>query len=120
MTGTLCASQAVLDRIGPFANASIHASGAIIDRYIENAEQVIVAKTRRDWVTSYSDLIDSTKGLLESCAAAKAARDIITFDMSGFSTRAEAITMINVNESEFQSNLKDLKDLDIVKIRSVS
>jgi len=120
MTGTLCASQAVLDRIGPYANSTFLASQALVDRYIENAEQLIVGKTKRDWVDSYANVLTSTKAILESCCAAKAARDIINFDMSGFATRAEAITMINVNESEYQSNLKDLKDLDIVKIRGVT
>lgn len=120
MTGTLCSSQAVLDKTGLNINSGILASEAIIDRYINQAEQLIVGKTRRDWVVSYSDLLDSTKAILESTCAAKVAKEIIASDMSGFQTKAEAITKINVNESEFQAGIRDLKELDIVKIRSVS
>jgi len=118
--GTLASSQAVTDRIGPFANSTIISSEGIIDRYITNAEKIICAETKREWISEYSDVEAEIKGELESCTAAKAARDIIMFDMSGFSTSAQAITMLNVNETEFQRTLKALKDQDIVKLRSVN
>lgn len=117
---TLAASQAVTDRVGPNANATIIASEAIIDRYIEIAEQTIVSETRRDWIDSYASLDSSIKATLELCTASHAAMEIIQYDMGGFSTRAEAITMLNVNSSNFQRTLKTLKDLDSVKIREVS
>lgn len=118
--GTLCASQAVLDRVGINANSTIIASEAIIERYIETAEGVIVAETKRAWVDEFASAPSSVQKILESCTASHAAKNIIMFDMSNFTTRAEAITMLNVNESEFQRTIKALKDQDIIKIRSLS
>ena len=117
---TFTTSQAVLDRIGPYANSTIMASEAIIDRYIDSAEQTIVAETRRNWITSSASVSDPVKQTLKLCAACHAAVEIVQDDMSGFSTRAEAITMLDVNEMHFQRTLKALKDADILDIRGLS
>jgi hypothetical protein len=119
MVGTLASTQDVLDRIGIHANATIAASTQIIARYIGLAEQVVCTETRVDWITGFSRVISPVKEELKSCVASHAAKQIIMYDMSGFSTRAEAITMLNVNQDEFVRTIKALKDLDTNKIRSV-
>jgi len=117
---TLCTSQAVLDRCGPYANATIIASGGIIERYIEDAEQTIVTETRRNWITGYANVSTAVKGTLTLCTAAHAAKEIIADDMSGFIILGEANTQLNVLESTFQRTLKALKDLDNNSIRAVT
>ena len=119
MTVTLCAVQDVLDRCGVNANATIIASSAIVERYIEVSEATICAETRRNWIDDYANVPTVVKATLKSCAASHAAKTIIQQDMSGFSTRAEAITMLNVNQDEFVRTKKALEDQDIIKIREV-
>ena len=120
MAPTLCTNQDVLDRCGKNANSIIIASSAILDRYIEISEGVIVSETRIDWITGYASVTASVKNELKSCTASHAAKQIIQYDMSGFASRATAITMLNVNQEEFLRTLKILKDLDTNKLRSVN
>ena len=120
MAVTLCTSQAVVDRCGRYANATIIASGGIIERYIGDAEQTIVAETRRNWIDGYSSVASGAKATLTLCTAAHAAKEIINYDMSGFLSTADGITALNVNENTFQRTLKSLKDLDNSSIRGVN
>lgn len=117
---TLCSVQDVLDRCGADASPTIIASSAIVERYIETAEQTIVLETRRAWVDEYASVLDSTKETLKICTASHAAKEIIAYDPKGFAPSSAWITMLNVVENAFQRTLKALKDLDSVKIRSVS
>jgi len=116
---TLCTAEDVTDRCGLNANATFIASAAIVERFIAISEQTIVAETRRDWIDSYASVPDSVKETLRICAASDSANAIIKYDMSGFTTRAEAITMLNVNLNDFNRTLKALKELDITDIRSI-
>ena len=116
---TLCTAQDVLDRCGVNANSTVVASTAIIERYIEVSEATICAETRRDWINDYANVPAEVQATLKSCTASHAAKQIIMYDMSGFSTRAEAITMLNVNQDEFVRTKKALEDQDIIKIREV-
>ena len=116
---TLCTTQDVLDRCGVNANSVIMASSAIIDRYIETAEGVLIAATRIDYINGVSTTNAYVKEAVKSCVASHAAKQIIMQDMSGYISRAAAITMLNVNEAEFRGRLKDLQNLDTNKIRSI-
>lgn len=113
MVITLASVQNVKDRCGVRANATILANaGSEIDRYIEDAEGVVVGLTNIDWVTNYSSVQASIKKMLSTCVSAWAAKEIINYDMNGFTTVSEAITMLNVNEKTFQDTLKQLKELE--------
>ena len=116
---TLCTSQAVLDRIGPYANSDVLASEAIIDRYIEDAEQTIVSETRTNWIDDHASVSTALQSTLQICTACHAAVDIISDDMGGFPTKAEAITLLNVNENRFKRTLKALENRNSQDIRSV-
>lgn len=116
---TLCNVQDVLDRIGPNANADIIASSAIVERYIDAAEGTIVAETKVNYIGNFGNVSNELKETLTLCTAAHASKEIIAFDMGNYSTRAEAITMLNVQESTFKRTLAALKDLDSQSLRSV-
>ena len=121
MTTTLCSAQDVLDRVGPLGNATIIASTAIVERYIATSEGTICTETKRKWVSDYASISESAvKETLRICAASHAANAIIKYDMRGFSTSAQAITMLNVNYEDFSRTLKALKDLDSTTFRSVT
>ena len=119
MAPTLATEQDVKDRMGLNANSTIMASGLIIQRYIEDAEGVVVGATKIDWITDITKVTASVKLLLAVCVSAHAAKEIINYDMSGYSSRAEAVTMLNVNENTFTKRLVELKDLDTNKLRRV-
>ena len=120
MAVTLCSVQDVLDRCGLNASSWATASTALVERLINNSEQTIVLETRRDWVNSYASLASGAISTLKICTASHAAIRVINYDMSGYTTRAESITMLNVNWEDFNRTLNALKNLDSVKIRSVA
>src|SRR3990167_5224216 len=92
MSWTLTTSGAILSRAGLKATIS---QGNLVG-YSNDAEAVINTATRKDWVADYTNVTANFKGILNHCASSLAAMDIINFDMSGFSSRAEAETMLDV------------------------
>ena len=121
MAITLTTNQAVLDKVGPDGNATIIATSATIDRYILEAEGVVIAETGIDWIAGDSALTNTyVKILVSSCVASLAARNIIEYDMKNYFNTAIAVTMLNVLEKEFKRNIKELKEFDLNKtIRTV-
>ncbi len=116
---TLATVQDVLDRCGLNANAVVIASQSIVERYITTSEGVVISETKIDWITGIANVDTYVKEELTSCVASHAAKQIVNFDMRGFGTRAEAVTVLNVNQEEFLRSLKALKDLDTNKLRDV-
>lgn len=116
---TLCTYQDVIDRCGVDADATIIASQAIVERYIEDAEQTICAETNINWIGGYTSVIDSVKSTLTLCTASHAAKEIVAQNAKGYIPSTAWITTLNVLENTFQRTLKALKNVDINKIRSV-
>lgn len=120
MTATFCSTTDVLDRVGANGDAGIIASGGWIERYINAAEQTICTETNIDYLTNYASAGTALQGTLKICAASHAAKSIINYNMKGYTTRAEAITMLNVNYEDFSRTLKVLKDVQANTLRSLS
>ncbi len=120
MVDTLCSSQAVIDKATVSANATIIASGAIISRYINEAEGLIVGETRIGYVTGYGSVNDQVKQLLSLCCSAHAAFMIVDQDTTGFYSRQVSDTTLNVLFDQYTKALAQLRDLDTNKIRDVS
>jgi len=93
--GTLCTSMDVIRRAGVNANATI-ASEAYTNDYIKTAEGKICLDTRYDWVANSMAISIIGKEILREATASKAAIDVINDDMSKFTSRQEALIMINV------------------------
>lgn len=116
---TLCSSQAVIDQLDSTASATAIASEAIINRFIERAEKVVVSETNIDWISGFASVDSNVAGELATCVASHAAKLITLKDLQKFGTRATGITLVNGQIEEFQRSLKALKDLDTQSPRSV-
>ena len=93
--GTLCINADVLKEAG--ANASsVSSAEAYTNFYIKKAEGKICLDTRYDWVTNYASVSTIGKEILREAVSCLSAISVINYNMSGFTTRQEALIMINV------------------------
>jgi len=105
MTWTLCSSQAAIWKAG--INASTGASsGALMEEWYNQVVGTINARTRRDWTTDTSEA--SFAGILRDTASDMIAIKMINYDMSGYTSRSEAQTMLDVLDTNSERNLKIL------------
>ena len=96
MTETLCSGADLAKKAGANASAISSLSGAYTEVYIKEAEGKICLDTRYDWVTNYSSVSTIGKEILRQACSCLAAISVINYDMSGFTSRQEALIMINV------------------------
>lgn len=108
MTTTLCASAAVVLKAG--ANAPT-ITDAQYTQLINQAEATIATVTRKDWVSTYSTMSSGAKLILEEACSNMAAQYAISYDMSGYTNRAEAETMLDVLNNGVNRALSVLRDL---------
>ena len=117
MTTTFCQSGAVLAKAGEKVNSGI--SGGILitaggDHYIEQwinqAESLINATCRYNFLTNYSTLISGAKLILEEVASNLAAIYAIQYDMSKYTSRVEAEDMVNILRDAALRGLAILRD----------
>lgn len=107
--GTLAVRADVLEECGAAAS-STYAAEAYTNKYIKKAEGIICLASRYDWKANYADVSDIGKEALRDAVSAYAAVKIIRQDMSGFSSKQEALIMINIlwaQWNEFISRLED-------------
>jgi hypothetical protein len=107
MTETLCTSGAVKLKAG--ANAPTLTAAQYTD-LINKAEAFAAVQARYDWVTNYAALPDLAKNFLQDLTSSHAAIAVINNDMSGFTSRMEAQTMLDVNYSKVVDNTNMLRD----------
>lgn len=117
MVGTLTQSGAVLLKAGTNVSSDLTGTGAlgqtaddIIVSWINEAESHICAETKVNWIDIYSTLDADLKKVLDAAASAWASERAINYDMSGYTSRAEAQTMLNVNYTIFTDSMKILKE----------
>jgi len=108
MSWTLTSGAYVIDESGLYYNSGI--SGASLTRWSDEAEGFIVASTRYDWVTNYSSLPVSAKGLLNETTAKLIANNVIKWDTTGYNSLADATTIIDVNTDIITRNIEILRD----------
>jgi len=96
------------------ANASaVSVAEAYVNDYMTQAESTINAVTRYNWSDNYAGLDSDVKGILKEAASNLAAIYVITYDMSGFTTRTEAEDMINVLRDGYLRALSILVDKQV-------
>jgi hypothetical protein len=96
------------------ANASsVSNTSAWIDDYLEQAESLINAQTRTNWTDLYAGLNADVKGILKMAAACWSAMAVISYDMSGYTSRTEAETMLDVLRDRFVQCMKTLDDANV-------
>lgn len=114
MTFTLTTSGACLIKAGAGANPAV--SGSYLDTFSDQVEAKICALTRKDWVTDYATIKTNFKNILSDVASDLIAIKIINYDMSGYTSRAEAQTMMDVLKDNADENLKALKEDKIKEV----
>ena len=109
-TGIFATTAEVQRKAG--ANASSTANvEAYINDFMTQAESAINVATRYNWSDAYSGLNVDVKGILKEAASNLAAMYVIQFDMSGFTSRYEAETMLDVLNAGFLRALSILRDI---------
>jgi len=110
MSWTLCTSGAAVAKAGANANATIVLSGATLAKWSDEAEGALCMRTRKDWVTAYGTVHTTFLGTLSDCCSDLIAMKIINYDMSGFTSRLEAQTMLDVLRDNLIKNLDVLRE----------
>lgn len=99
--GTLCINADVLKKAGARASSTSSAE-AYTNVYIKMAEGQLSSAARYDWVTNYSSVSTIGKAILRDAASSYAAVCVINYDMSGYLSRTESLTMVNILWAGFQ------------------
>lgn len=95
-------------RAGAGANATIVATAATLAKWSDDAEGEINSRTRVDWITNAPTT--NFAGFLSAIASRMVAMDIINYDMSGYTSRTEAQTMLDVLDDEIEKKMRELKE----------
>ena len=125
-TTTLCQSGAALLKAGANRSSSLATlSGAnvanlYVDELINQAESVINAVSRKNWSAEVSagNVSQDTSKILEDWCSNLTAMYLIEYDMSGFTSRREAETMLDVlnnANTRNQSLMRDQKEVKFVE-----
>lgn len=110
MSWTLCTSGAAIAKAGVNANSTIIASNATLAEWSDEAEGSINLISHKDWIANYAGIGANFKPILADCASDIIAKRIIAYDMSGYTSRAEAQTMLDVIEDNLVKNIAALKE----------
>ena len=85
---------------------------AILEDYIEEAEQILKAVMGADFLSGY----DAAKhGILHSATIAWAAMHAITFNPAGFTDISEANLMLDVLSFQWEQTITVLRDKSVVE-----
>ena len=110
MAFTFCSSQAMVRKAGANANSTIVASGAALADWSDEIESIICDVANNDLITKFSSLTSSGKQILQNISASHGAQQIISYDMSTYTSRFEAQTMLDVLDDDIQKGLNLIKD----------
>lgn len=121
---TLCTYQDVLDELPVGHDTSVSTSQAWVERLITAIEGEICLDTRKDWVTYIQTTSTSsatlTAGKLKTATVAGTCKKIINYNLRGFSPQRAGEIHADIFHDIYNSYKRDLKDVDITKIRTVS
>jgi hypothetical protein len=110
MSFTFTSSGAIVRKAGKNCNADIATSGAALAEFCDQAEALIQATTRIDYLSTYSTLSANKKQILNQVTSDIAGMYIINWDMSGYTSRLEAQTMLDILNNSSQRGLKLLEE----------
>lgn len=110
MVETLCDSGVVKLKAG--ANVSSSLTPAHYTTLINQAETYISNLARKDFVSLYSGLAANYKKILEDFCSSYAAIEAIKYNMANFTSRQEALIMINI----LWAKMKDCERIILNKV----
>jgi hypothetical protein len=116
-TGIFATTAEVQYKAGAGASA-VSKAEAYVNSFMTQVESQINATCRYNFSDNYAGLNADTKGVLKELASDLAAIYVITYDMSGYTSRVEAEDIINVLRDvalRLLTLLKDKKVSDFVR-----
>lgn len=108
MAWTLCTSGAAVAAAGTFVNTSIQGNATELDNFSNQAEGAICAECHTDFVSNYANFDTEIQNALQTICAAKIAKKLVKYDMSGYTDRREAETILDVLDDEESKGLQTL------------
>ena len=118
MVGTFSVSQAVIAKAGTGASSDLTTSWALtseFETWIEEAEAVVSAVSRYDYVANSAGLQTNIKPILSDATSNLAAIQAVKYKMAGYASRIEAEDVINVLRDAALRDLSLLRDQKVVK-----
>ncbi len=112
MSWKLCVSGLAINKAGANANSTIVVSGLGLAAYSDVAEGKICAECNRDFVTDYDTFTGLIQNALSDVCASLIAMEIVDYDMSGYTDRREAETILDVLDDRVTKGLAVLKDTE--------
>jgi len=110
MSFTLVSSKAIIAKAGINHNTGYTTVGASLALIADLAESRFCALTRKDWITDFSSVGTNYRGAIEDCVSDIAGTIIITADMSGYTSRVEAQTMLDVLRDKINQAIDFFKE----------
>lgn len=108
-TGIFATTTEVQRKAG--ANASsVSKAEAYVNDYMTQVESEINTMTRYNWSDNYASLDADVKGVLKAIASNLAAIYVISYDMSGYTSRTEAENMVNILRDAALRGMSILRD----------
>jgi len=107
--GIFATSSQILTKAGTNYNSTF-VTEAKINLLCLEAESRINITTRKNWSTAYAGLNAAVKYILGEAESCFVAMHIIAADMSGYSSRVEAETMLDLLNARFAECISILKD----------
>ena len=114
MSFTLCTSGQIVMKAGANVNSDAAISGLLLSAFSDQAEGTINSMSREDWVTNYSGLNANSRQILNEIASNLGAIYLIAYDMSGYTSRGEAESMITVLRDAVLRGMSLIRDKKVV------
>ena len=112
----MCSQAEMLQKAGANVsttlNAATDATFVYSNAFIRQAEGTINTMTRFNWSDAYTTGLNAdVEGILTEATSNLAAVYCIQFDMSGYTSRGEAESMITILRDGFLRNVQILRDI---------
>ena len=115
--GIFCDQAAMFRKSGANVSSVISGDATFVysNDFISQAESEINALTRVNWSDLYGTLDDDVKAILTQAASNLSAMYAISYDMSGFTSRLEATTMLDLLRDSYLRALGVLREIQVQK-----
>ena len=110
MVTTMTTSSDCVAVAGTNANSTITTSDGRLTTWINQAESFINCATRYNYTDTYATLNADVKAILSETCECLVANKIIGYDMSGYTSRIEAETMMDLNLDTALRGVSILRD----------